>query len=207
VISGASLKSFVQRTINNGGTASLSGGDIWSGQGATFTNQAGGVFDVQGDASFLNNQGGSATINNAGTFKKSGGTGTTSITAAFNNSGTVLVQTGTINAGGPNFSNSTNSIVGGSGTLDISHTSFTSDGAYRPGNPLGALIIVGNLPQTTNGSINIEIGGPTAGVNYDQLIVTGNVKWGAQHYPRERIPAERRRDIRNYQIRLTHRFL
>ena len=174
VISGTGIKFFGQRTINNGGTASWSGADIWSGGGATITNQAGGVFDVQGDASFLANQGGPVTINNAGTFKKSGGTGTTSITAAFNNSGSVIVQTGTINAGGPNFSNSANSILGGSGTLDISHTSFASDGAYSPGNPLGALTIVGNLPPTTNGSVNIEIGGTTAGVNYDQLIVTGN---------------------------------
>ncbi|HXT42081.1 MAG TPA: hypothetical protein VN887_18885, partial [Candidatus Angelobacter sp.] len=62
-----------------------------------------------------------------------------------------------------------------SGTVDVSHTTFTADGQFSPGNPLGALFITGNLPQSTNSVINIQIGGTNAGVNYDQLIVTGTV--------------------------------
>src|SRR5205807_10380825 len=77
VLSGANNKLLGQRTINSSGTTSLSGGDLWSGQGAVFNNT--GTFDVAGDASFLNNLGGSATINNTGTFQKSGGTGSTAI--------------------------------------------------------------------------------------------------------------------------------
>src|SRR5438445_3225915 len=77
VLSGANSKQLGQRTINNNGTTSLSGGDLWSGQGAVFNNA--GTFDVAGDASFQNNLGGPATINNTGTFQKSGGTGNSEI--------------------------------------------------------------------------------------------------------------------------------
>src|SRR5882762_6381387 len=130
-------KQLGQRTINNAGTTSLGGGDLWSGQGATFNNT--GTFDVAGDTSFQNNLGGPATINNTGTFLKSGGTGSTAIGPAFNNNGTVAVQTGTITMAGSSFSNSTTAVLQGSGTVDVSHTTFTSDGQFNPGNPLGAL--------------------------------------------------------------------
>ena len=172
VLSGANNKLLGQRTINSSGTTSLSGGDLWSGQGAVFNNT--GTFDVEGDASFLNNLGGSATINNTGSFQKSGGTGSTAIGPAFNNNGTLNVQTGTITMAGSSFSNSTTAVLQGSGTVDVSHTTFTTDGTFSPGNPLGALLVTGNLPQSTNGVINIQIGGTNAGVNYDQLIVTGS---------------------------------
>src|SRR5438477_10330686 len=76
VLSGANNKQLGQRTINNAGTTSLSGGDLWSGQGATFNNT--GTFDVAGDTSFQNNLGGPATINNTGHFQTSRGTGNTS---------------------------------------------------------------------------------------------------------------------------------
>src|SRR5439155_6714457 len=75
VLSGPNAKGFAQRTINNAGTTSLSGGDLWSGQGATFNNT--GTFDVAGDASFLNNLGGSATINNTGKIRRSDGSART----------------------------------------------------------------------------------------------------------------------------------
>src|SRR5207249_11073155 len=55
-----------------------------------------GTFDVVGDTSFLSNLGGPATINNTGSFLKSGGTGSTAIGPAFNNNGTLNVQSGTM---------------------------------------------------------------------------------------------------------------
>src|SRR5438094_8225510 len=48
------------------------------------------------DTSFLSNLGGPATINNTGSFQKSGGTGSTAIGPAFNNNGTLNVQSGTV---------------------------------------------------------------------------------------------------------------
>jgi len=113
-------------------------------------------------------------LNNAGTVKKTAGTGASTIEGVVNNHGTLDVQSGTVNLAGPSASNGTSGLVQGSGTVDVSHTTFTTDGQFSPGDPLGALRIAGGLPQSSTGAINIQIGGTNAGVNYDQLIVTGN---------------------------------
>jgi hypothetical protein len=157
VISGAVLKFFGQRTINNDGTANLSGGDIYSGSGATFNNQAGGVFDVQGDANFLDNQGGPATFNNAGTFKKSRGTGTTSITAAFNNSGELDAQSGVIALQGANsLANGTKMSFGLGGSAGNGSISLS-----------GAASFAGSLSVNLNGFF-----WPAAGSSFNLLNYT-----------------------------------
>ncbi len=66
-----------------------------SGYFGSIINQATGLIDIQGDAG-MNRQYGSEFINNAGTFRKSGGVNTTSVGTTFNNTGTVNVQTGTL---------------------------------------------------------------------------------------------------------------
>jgi hypothetical protein len=133
------------------------------------------VFDLQSDQTWNYIMGGALPVlNNTGTLKKSGGSGTSAFDGIVNNDGALNVQSGTVNLAGPSFSNDTNGVVQGTGTVDVSHTTFTTAGQISPGNPLGALMITGNLPRSTNGAIDIEIGGTNAGVNYDQLIVTGN---------------------------------
>src|SRR5439155_16486313 len=67
---------------------------VGGGRGGQVTR--GGTCAVPGDTSFQNNLGGLATINNTGTFLKSGGTGSTAIGPAFNNNGTLNVQSGTM---------------------------------------------------------------------------------------------------------------
>jgi len=173
-VSGPNIKTFGPRTLNNSGTMSLSGAEVRSGNGAVWNNQSSGLADFQDDLLFYNAFGGAVVFNNAGTVRKSGGTATTTIGMTFNNNGALDVLSGTINVTGSPFSNGANGVVQGSGTVDVSHTTFTSDGQFNPGNPLGALLITGNLPQSTNGVFNIQIGGTNAGVNYDQLIVTGS---------------------------------
>src|SRR5438132_11428388 len=92
------IKGFAQRTINNAGAIRWSGGDIWSGSGATINNQAGGLFDLQADQTWTYNQGGAPPVlNNAGTVQKSAGTGTTAFESIVNNGGTLAVQSGTVN--------------------------------------------------------------------------------------------------------------
>ena len=82
------------RTINNSGATTWTGsGNINSGVGAVFNNLAGATFDIRNNRSFLNNQGGDPTqFNNlvGATFQKSAGVGTTTISVAFDNTGTVL---------------------------------------------------------------------------------------------------------------------
>ncbi len=99
-ISGASDHLFDARTINNSGAVTFtatSAGDLDVANGAVFNNLSGGVFDIQSDSVVLDfNAGTEGAFNNVGTLRKSAGTGTSTIDIAFNNTGTVDVQTGTL---------------------------------------------------------------------------------------------------------------
>ena len=70
--------------------------------GSTLNNQAGAVYDLQGDGQITPTSiCGGGTINNAGLFRKSAGSGTSSVDPliAFNNTGTVEVDSGTLALG------------------------------------------------------------------------------------------------------------
>jgi hypothetical protein len=97
VLSGGTKTLTVGRTLNNAGAATWTAGQFSTGSGAIFNNQLGASFDTNFDGTLLDNLGGAAPqFNNAGTFTKSGGTGTTTISAAFNNTNTVNVNSGTL---------------------------------------------------------------------------------------------------------------
>ena len=75
-----------------------SGGIAWAwDQDSTLQNMAGAVIDLQKDGRFYAGPG-TRTINNAGTIRKSGGTGETSIDSGYvlNNSGVISVQSGAL---------------------------------------------------------------------------------------------------------------
>jgi hypothetical protein len=96
-ISGTFSRTLDRATLDNAGTATWVGGNILGSNGGTVNNLAGATFDAQTDAGFLNLiVGAGPTFNNAGTFSKSAGTGTTTFEAAFNNSGTVNADSGTL---------------------------------------------------------------------------------------------------------------
>jgi hypothetical protein len=114
-ISGSAAKTFGMLTTQtaqliNHGTATLSdmgsifhqagpSGDTWAN--ATLTNAAEGTFAIESDAGFVRTGlFGTSAIDNAGLFKKSGGTGTSSIGWTVNNSGTVRVESGTLGISG-----------------------------------------------------------------------------------------------------------
>jgi hypothetical protein len=106
-ISGSLNKTITGLTINNAGTATWTGtGDIVARQYAVFNNLAGAVFDIRNNQSFILAPGeppSSSVFNNAGIFKKTLGGGLTTIGVRFNNTGTVDIQSGTVNFtdGGP----------------------------------------------------------------------------------------------------------
>jgi len=116
--------------LNNAGTVVWTGaGGISFANAAVFNNLGNGVFDIQGNAVIATGVG---AFNNAGTFRKSAGTGTTTISGStFNNSGTVDMQ---------------------SGTLAVSN----------------------KYTQATSGTLNIRIGGLTAGTQFSRLTVSGS---------------------------------
>jgi uncharacterized repeat protein (TIGR01451 family) len=132
---------------------------------------------------------GAATFNNAGTFQMTGGTSNT-VSAAFNNTGTVNANTGTLNFtgvytqtsgatnlnGGGITSNTQLNINGGklAGTGTVTgNVSITSGAILSPGFTPGTINITGNYAQSSTGSYLAEIGGPTAGTQYDQVKLTG----------------------------------
>jgi uncharacterized repeat protein (TIGR01451 family) len=107
-LSGASVKDFHTGRVwrNEGSVVWTGSGGIRTGTGATFQNTA--LFDIQTDANFGQDFGGTAQILNTGTFRKTVGPGgaadPTDVGAPFENDGTVLVQAGRLslnNGDGP----------------------------------------------------------------------------------------------------------
>jgi hypothetical protein len=116
-------------TFNNSGTVTLTGsgnfvvGSVFNGDVAsTTTNLAGGLFDLQGTGGI--STGASSGIqthvfSNAGTVRKSVGTGVASIHPNnFINSGTLDVEAGTLNLSGPG-NPTTNLVTGNNSTFTV----------------------------------------------------------------------------------------
>jgi hypothetical protein len=171
-INATAAKSLSGRTVDNSGTMTWTGGQLLTTGGA-WNNQAGGVFDVQADVAWAAAGGTATAINNAGTFKKSAGTGTASFAGAVNNNagGTFTVQTGTLSLAG-----------GGSltGTLTASAGSTLSlSGALTVGG--GALTLSGagtyNLAGTVNNSgATLTLDGSAGGTfNLSSMVTGGTV--------------------------------
>src|SRR5579884_747979 len=108
--------------LRNLGTMLLSGGNnLILGYSAVFTNAAGGTLNITSDASItLVNNG---SLINAGTLKKTGGTGFTTIACPFSNTGTVQVATGSFTVSGAVTQISSGTLT--TGTWVVSGTSRT----------------------------------------------------------------------------------
>jgi hypothetical protein len=95
---GAGAK-YLYGAITNYGQVVWTSGTLWywfGGSGARLENRPGGLLDVQLDGNF-SAQGGTPVINNAGTFRKSGGSGALTMPSfVFGNQGTLQAQIGTI---------------------------------------------------------------------------------------------------------------
>jgi hypothetical protein len=117
----------LDRTLENAGTSLCIGnGGVFGGTGApVITNRAGALFDVRNNGSFTHSLT-TCSFDNAGTFRKSLGTGTNTFDGAFifNNYGAVELQSGTLvcnstflNNGSVTLSAGTTNRLGGSGTV------------------------------------------------------------------------------------------
>ncbi|MFK8114585.1 MAG: CARDB domain-containing protein, partial [Rubripirellula sp.] len=82
---------YLERTLDNAGTANWTGGRINATADGEFNNLVGATFDAQTNNLMY------GTFNNAGTLLKSVGTGPATLYATVNNSGTVQVKLGTLN--------------------------------------------------------------------------------------------------------------
>jgi hypothetical protein len=174
-------------TIDNAGTAIWSDGRIYANEGAVINNLEGATFDVQSDRNFTY-QSDRGTFNNHGLFRKASTTGMTSVYVPFHNHGTVALLSGTLNFGtGLTQTAGTTILNGGSLTagalVDIQGGILTgfgnitgnvsNAGQVNPGLAYGVLSIQGVYTQTPAGVLNIEIGGPTPGTEFDRLNIVG----------------------------------
>lgn len=177
------------RTLNNAGTATWTGvGSINNESGATLNNLAGATLAINTAGDVFG-----GTVNNAGTVTKTagGGDGITRFTGPFNNTGTVEVLGGTLrfennytqtsgvtrlNGGGIATTTTAGlDIKGGRlagvGTID---GNVDNAGDSAPGLSPGLLQIMGVYTQRQGGNFTVEIGGRTAGTEFDRLAITGN---------------------------------
>ncbi|MEW6304194.1 MAG: hypothetical protein AB1705_12025 [Verrucomicrobiota bacterium] len=93
-LSGSASKGFYYHTLENSGTINWDGTGAWSGHsGPVLSNLASGVINMSSDASMtrFNN---AVIIHNAGLIRKTGGTGTKTMTVTFSNTGTLEVNSG-----------------------------------------------------------------------------------------------------------------
>ncbi len=183
-------------TVNMGADADLQ----FILSSSTITNAASGVFN-QGSTlanPIAVNSGPGGAFVNAGTYNKTAaGAQTIGTGVAFTNTGTLNVQTGTLQVN--NFVSNTNSgtlnigagatlstnnnsltnagIITGNGTLNLGGAGhlLTNSGTLQPGNSPGTLTINGDLTMTSSSVTNVEIQPPgvTAGTDYDLITVTG----------------------------------
>jgi hypothetical protein len=111
---------------NQSGLVNWNADSLFMQNGAVIGNQS--VWDAKSDNALVNNGGALSTFNNSGTFRKSGGLGTTSIgSIAFVNSGIIDAQTGTINFVGGNATfNAGSEFIGAGSTLVSNNASFNS---------------------------------------------------------------------------------
>jgi hypothetical protein len=183
--------------LNNAGTITAGqGANVYMGSsvGNTVNNLAGAVWDFQGDANSLggDSTNGARIIDNAGTFRKSSGTGVSSLgsngpESAFINRGVVEVTSGTLavygafeqtagesRLGGGTLAFETAQIEGGllSGAGTVSGNVTNSGGVVSPGASAGTMVINGTYTQGASGSLLIELGGLLDG-QFDFLDING----------------------------------
>ena len=155
------------RTMNNNGTATWSGanGSLDMVNSAVINNGVGSVWNITNDSSLVFGGGATVAFNNAGTFEKTGGTGTSTVSAPIHNTGTVLGNAATLSfTGGGNCGSSCPGTYtsGPSGTIAFAGGIFAQSGTLAGSGTLnfnGATMDFGTgvtMLSTTN--INISAG-------------------------------------------------
>ena len=150
-------------TLQNQGTISYTGNSyqLYSKNGAILENQTSGLVDLQNDWTFLSlSSGTQPTINNAGIFRKSAGTGISITPAALNNTGTVDVQTGTLSLEGGGTDSGTFTVASGATLQFNGGTHLWQGGVASSG--AGVLKIVSGTVQA-DGAVTLSSGAALSG--------------------------------------------
>lgn len=144
--------------------------------GGDLVNAPGGLIEVTGTNLDSNVSILEARVDNQGTMMIGGVLRLPHADDTIQNSGSIQIPAGirlTLR-NGATLTNLASGTLYGAGTLDLFPGGiFSNGGTVSPGTSPGTFSINGAYPQTGTGSLTIEIGGVTAGTEYDRLAVTG----------------------------------
>lgn len=150
-LSGGSSRTLNGATLDNAGTATWTGaGGLSTINGAVLNNLAGATFDVQTDAMISPGFSGEfpARFSNTGTFRTSAGSSATTVGVRFDNSGTVEVQTGTLQLSGGGSHSGAFTVASGA-ALTFTGGTHTLGASTRVSG-VGTVNISGLFEHTTN---------------------------------------------------------
>lgn len=174
------------KTLSSPITTNWLSGNITLADGAVFLNS--GTFNAKATTTMTGTTA-EGFINNGSFFKNTAGT-TTTMDIPFTNDGTVDVVAGSL-VFMQGMDNGENAVIDlGGGTLDPGETlnlesgdsligsgtlaaNLVNAGRVSPGDSPGNITIQGDYTQQSAGVLEIQLGGTTAGTEYDQLTVTG----------------------------------
>lgn len=177
-------KTLQSMTLNNYGTMILSGtNNLRLGNLAIFSNEAGAVFDFQGDAS-VSGVAPAGSFVNAGTLSKSGGSGTSSISVALANTGIVNVSSGTLRfSTTSSFSNhSVNLSNGATVFFDQNSATYTLENLVFSGSGVlsinRSLMNIAGAGITVNSGVALLLGGDGASMfGNGPVTIGGSFTW------------------------------
>jgi len=161
---------YLYATLVNNATGSRSGGSVVCRGTALFSNAPTATFDLTTDGTAFFLSSGSPCLANAGTLRKTAGTGTTTVSVACTNTGSIQVNSGTLSFSGGGLTTGTGSFTVASGaTLDLSAgaqafnlgSSVTGAGTFSVSgatlNECGTHTVFSNL--LSGGAWNVNPGG------------------------------------------------
>ncbi len=183
------------RHVLNFGAINWSGGNLLIYK--SLNNTANAIIRIRGVGALVRDPVAVSSITNTGTIIKAVSSNLelddtnddTRLNLPFNNTGVFTAQTGTLYfyntftqrsgetqlKGGSIFSQSEMIYNGGrlNGTGTVQGSVRNNGAVFAPGSSPGMVVINGNYTQTGGGTLQMEIGGVTAGTQYDQLVISG----------------------------------
>jgi T5SS/PEP-CTERM-associated repeat protein len=174
-----------QLTIEQGGGVSSSSaflGSLSGSNGTTTVSGAGSIWNVSGRLS-IGGDASTGTNGGVGTLRIQPGAAVSVAqdTQAFN--GDLLsLEGGTLSTSEIDIHSGTFQWTSGTLHVGIYHGSLTNPngGVLAPGNSPGKSTVAGNYTQQAGATLQMELGGTSAGVTHDLLNVSGNVSLGGQ---------------------------
>jgi hypothetical protein len=190
-----SLSGFASLTTDAAGTTAINGGSVTTTGAQTYHDAVtlGNATNLTGTAitfdSTVDNNGNLLTATNSGAGLFTGsisggggftqaGAGTTTLAATNLYTGATTINAGTLLVNGSIASatttvNNTGTLGGTNGTVQA--INIASGGTLSPGASAGKLTATGAVTFNSGATFKVELGGTTAGTDYDQLVAGGTV--------------------------------